>query len=84
MMMWGWDGAGWGWGLAMMLFMVVFWGAVIWLIVALARGGMRNWSQKGARDAEQVLASRFASGEIDEDEYRKRLAVLRQSEHDTE
>ncbi|GAB3235536.1 hypothetical protein GCM10027447_33250 [Glycomyces halotolerans] len=82
-MMWGWNGAGWGWGLLMMLLMLAFWGAVIWLIIALARGGMRTWSQKGAREAEHVLASRYAAGEIDEDEYRQRLAVLRQTQRDT-
>lgn len=82
MLMWGWDGAGWGWGLLMMVFMFVFWAAVIWLIVVLARGGLRTWTQKGAREAEQVLASRFAAGEIDEDEYRQRLAVLRESQRD--
>ncbi|WP_026930106.1 SHOCT domain-containing protein [Glycomyces tenuis] len=81
MMMWGWNGA--GWGLVMMLFMFAVWGAVIWLIVTLARGGLRTWSQKGAREAEQVLASRYAAGEIDEDEYRQRLNVLRQADRDT-
>jgi putative membrane protein len=32
-----------------------------------------------APDPERLLAERFARGELDEDEYRRRLAVLRES-----
>ncbi|GAB3174989.1 hypothetical protein GCM10027059_48040 [Myceligenerans halotolerans] len=78
-MMWGWDPL---WGIVMMLVMLAFWCAVIWLIVVLAKGGMRTGSQKSSHDAEQILASRYASGEIDEDEYRRRLTVLRQVHRD--
>jgi putative membrane protein len=35
------------------------------------------WRQDGTRSAEQVLAERFAQGEVDEAEYRERLGVLR-------
>lgn len=78
-MMWGWEPL---WGIMMMLFMLAFWGAIIWVIVYLVRGGTRNWNRQGSRDAEQVLASRYAAGEIDEDEYRRRLTVLRQVQRD--
>ena len=61
-MMWDWGGFGWGFGLLMMVVMVVFWGLVV-----LICGPVRRWSQGGDdTDAEQVLAGRFAGGEIDE------------------
>lgn len=76
-MMWDWGGFGWIYGLLMMVFMVAFWGAVIWGLVALLRGPVRHWGQSDRDDAEQALAGRFAGGEIDEAEYRERLQVLR-------
>lgn len=76
--MW-WD-HGWGWGdwLSMTLMMLIFWGAIIWLIVWL----VRSWSAKqdttpAANRPEDVLAERFARGEIDATEYQDRLRVLR-------
>ena len=74
-----WNG-GWGWGnwLAMSLMMLVFWGAVIWLVVTLVRGSNRGGTSTAApRSAEDLLAERFARGEIDEAEYQERLRVLR-------
>ena len=73
-MMWGWDGWSW-WGWALMSFsMVAFWGLVIWGIVALF-----HRSGDGGRDRpnpERILAERFAAGEIDEEEYHRRLQTL--------
>ncbi len=75
--MWG---TGWGWGWWMGLMMVIFWAAVIWFVVALARGRDSKPSQldtdplDGARG---VLAERLARGEIDQTEYRDRLDALR-------
>lgn len=74
-MMWN----GWGmmpmtlWGLVILAVLV----AAAVLLVRLAPRAGRG----GADAAEQVLAARFARGEIDEQEYRTRLATLR--EHDT-
>lgn len=79
MMMW--DG-GWSWAmLPMMLPVIAFWGAVIWLIVLLLRKDRTsgNWM----REVEQVLVTRFASGEIDEREYQQRLTTLRKTSRDT-
>ena len=64
----------------------LFWLIVIVLIVALVGRRMRRgwdgagpaWS--GARQAETVLAERYARGDIDEVEYRARLEVLRGSQ----
>ncbi|WP_316742032.1 SHOCT domain-containing protein [Streptomyces sp. MK7] len=90
-MMW-YDG-GWGWGgwIVMTLFMVLFWAVLIVGLIALVRylAGTRHHQQPGSpppsgwgggqnRGAENLLAERFARGEIDEDEYRRRLALLRE------
>jgi putative membrane protein len=71
------DLTGWGW-VAMTLSMVVFWGLLITLAVVLVRGLNRAAGQAdGPRPSpERLLAERFARGEIDEDEYRRRLATL--------
>jgi putative membrane protein len=84
--MWGYGG-GWGWGawLAMGVSMVVFWGLIIAGGIALVRhfAGGRNQHPSATHDAlseaERILADRFARGEIDEDEYRRRSALLRSS-----
>ena len=78
MMYWN-DGhmSGWGYGF-MGVGMALFWGLLIFGIVVLLRytGGGRG--QPPAPDsAERILAERFARGEIDEQEYRQRLDVLR-------
>jgi len=57
-------------------------GLIITGIVVLVRYLSRGELQGGARaadrpTAEQVLAERFARGEIDEEEYRRRLDTLR-------
>lgn len=72
--------SGWGYPLAL-IGMALFWAAVIYGIIALARYAGRNRHQAGepgsASAAERLLAERFARGEIDEDEYLRRLATLR-------
>ena len=78
-----WYGSGMsGWGYALMtVSMVLFWGAVIAGIVLLVRHFARGGQQTPAPPSqpatpEQLLAGRFARGEIDEEEYQRRLAVL--------
>lgn len=72
------DLSAWGW-VGMTLGMVAFWvlviGAVVWLVRGLGRGIERPDAPSSA-DPRQVLAERFARGEIDEAEYHDRLAVL--------
>jgi putative membrane protein len=73
------DLGGWGWGwVAMVTGMVVFWGLLIALAVILVRALNRPTEQAhGPRPSpEQLLGERFARGEIDEEEYRRRLAAL--------
>jgi putative membrane protein len=81
-MMWGWNGWSW-WGWLLMTFtMLGFWGLVIWGIVALFR---RSGDDRHHRsDPEQIVAERFAAGEIDEEEYQRRLDTLRSNRQLTE
>ena len=82
MMWYGDDMSGWGY-VVMAISMVLFWGLVIAGIVVLVRYVTRTQEPRGGRpadrspSAEQVLAERFARGEIDEEEYRRRLETLR-------
>jgi putative membrane protein len=61
--------------------MVLFWGAVIYGIVALVRYARRDDTHEREPvqppAPERLLAERFARGEIDEDEYYQRLTSLR-------
>jgi putative membrane protein len=76
-MMGGWNGwSWWGWAL-MSLSMIAFWGLVIWGVVALSRRPGDARREQQLHDPEQILAERFARGEIDQDEYRQRLQTLR-------
>ncbi len=85
-----WDGdhmTGWGYALGIIL-MIVFWGALIAAIIAAVRYLGRGRQDRVPPEppaqpsqppqAEQLLAERFASGEIDADEYRQRLQILRE------
>jgi putative membrane protein len=75
--MW-WHG-GWGWWLIMPLVTVAFWVAVIGLVVSLLRGRPGPTPTEAPRPAspEEILAQRYARGEIEDDEYRHRLDTLR-------
>ena len=55
----------------------IFW-LVVFIAVVVFFGTMRRrrWHDHGSSTGRSRLAERFASGEIDEDEYRSRLAVL--------
>lgn len=82
MMMWDW-GFGWGWlmGPMMIAGMVAFWALVVLGIVFLVRslGGSAGPGRGGGSEPEQILARRFAAGEINEEEYRTKLETLRSS-----
>ncbi|MQA82202.1 MAG: hypothetical protein GEV10_27680 [Streptosporangiales bacterium] len=78
-MMYGYGMGAWGYVL-MSLSMIVFWGLLIAGVVALwrfLRRAPRDASTKAAATPEQILAERYARGEIDEDEYLHRQAGLR-------
>jgi putative membrane protein len=74
--MWGWhdhEMSAWGWWL-MTAGMVIFWGIVAWAVVYFVR---RSNAPNHTRTAESVLAERYAHGEIDEEEFRRRRAIIR-------
>jgi putative membrane protein len=70
------EGFGWGW--FMPIIMIVFWGLVIWGIVALVRGlstgsGSSSTQEESALD---VLKKRYARGEITREEYEEKKKDL--------
>ena len=67
---WGMMGFGWFLGLAVV-------GVLVWAVVQATprRGDLAT--TPAIRSAETILADRFARGEIDDDEYRRRLDALR-------
>ena len=86
-MMW-WDHGGWGAGewLAMSLMMLVFWAALIALVLWLVRSfrtDQRSDTTAPTARADEVLAERFARGEIDEDEFTRRRELLHTSGKNT-
>jgi putative membrane protein len=70
-----WGDMGWGWGAALIwaIFLVV----VLAGIAALITFALRQPSGPRPHSAEQILAERFARGEIDEEEYQQRRRALR-------
>ena len=76
-MMWYGNGMG-GWGFALMMVgNVLFWAVVILAGVALIRYLAAGNRTTGIRPTpKELLAERFARGEIDEQEYRTRLDTL--------
>ncbi len=79
-MMWplfGWGGYGGIWMWLMPVLMIVFWGLVIWGIIAAIRqnrySGIERLSGDSALD---ILKRRYAKGEISKEEYEERKQVL--------
>jgi len=80
-----------GWGYAgIAIGMVLFWALIIVGIIALVRFTTGATQTRAIpqpphyseyESPEQLLAGRFARGEIDETEYRHRLEVLRTTPH---
>ncbi len=76
------DGSSWGW-IPMTIMMLLVWGGLIWLGVALLRriGTHEHVAVTGPTapqvpSAQQILAERLARGEIEPDDYRTRLEAL--------
>lgn len=73
-----------GWGFVLMtISQVLFWALIIVGVVALVRYLSRRTRDMGSPGAsrqtpEQLLAERFARGEISEEEYQRGLDLLRQ------
>ncbi|MFD8887452.1 SHOCT domain-containing protein [Streptomyces erythrochromogenes] len=75
------DISGWGW-FAMSASMILFWTLIITVAVLLFRALARpqeHTHEPATPPPEQILAARLARGEIDEEDYRRRLGTLRQA-----
>jgi putative membrane protein len=86
----GWQGGGWGmmgpgmmgsfgWGWFMPILMILFWGLIIWGIVALVRGVVSPGGTESSRQADsalEVLKRRYARGEISKEEFEEKKKDL--------
>lgn len=63
----------WPWGLIMLVLWVALIVAVVWLVIRAAR----SRAPSGMDRAREILAERYARGEITTEEYRERLEQLR-------
>jgi putative membrane protein len=79
---WMWH-TSWGWGHMIfgMAMMILFWGAIIALIVLLVRwlwghAGPQSPSPTAHKTPLDILKERFARGEIDKEEYEERRKLL--------
>ena len=83
-MPYGWynQGMNGGWWVVMMVGMLVFWAIFVIGVVALLRHYLprRNWqgSEPQSTSAIEILRERFARGELNEEEYSRRLALLKE------
>lgn len=77
MMGWGGYDMGW-WGMgAGLLIWVLLIGLAIWVVWRLTSTRAPSGSMPPGETAEDVLRRRFAAGEIDAEEYERRMTVLR-------
>jgi putative membrane protein len=82
-MMYGWynQGMSGGWWAVMIFGMVVFWTVLVFGVVVLVRhnghvhGGVASTSP--TTPAIDILNERFARGELNEEEFKRRLALLK-------
>lgn len=58
-----------------MQFAIVMFVVLVFILVLVA--GLNGITRGDRRSPEEVLAARFAAGEIDEAEYSRRLSILR-------
>lgn len=78
-----WYGNNWGWGgwSLMTVGMVAFWALLITAVVLVVRYLVTpdgaGAAPQGRPSAEDLLAERYARGEIDADEYQQRVALVR-------
>jgi putative membrane protein len=80
-MMDGWGTPGWGPGFGI-VFMILFWGLIIFGIVAIVKWLAGTSANAGGalppKSARQILDERYARGEIDRDEYEQKRRDLEQ------
>lgn len=71
-----WDGPGAWWPVFPILWFLFIAGMITLFVLT----GRRRWRRAGSASGRSLLAERFASGEITEEEYQSRLATLRRLE----
>jgi len=72
MMPYGWHEGGWG-----IFWMILSWGVIVAVFWMMLRAFAPDRDQdEPLHDPKEVLAERFAKGEINAEEYRERLHVL--------
>ncbi len=78
-MMWYWGGGGhWWWALLGFVGMVAFWGLIIWAVWYFVTGlSRRPDTGPGTDGAKRILDERLARGEIDAEDYRRLLTLMR-------
>lgn len=72
----GWGGGGMGFGSVFMIVPLVLLIVVVVLLVRWAGGSRGESPRESARSAREILDERFARGEIDDEEYRRRRKLL--------
>jgi putative membrane protein len=85
----GWQGRSWGmmgpgmmggfgFGWFMPVLMIIFWGLVIWGVVALVRGlsEPKHYDSSEVDSALEILKRRYARGEINKEEYKEKKREL--------
>jgi putative membrane protein len=77
-MMWGFYGGGWWWMLVGSVMMIIFWGAIIWLIVWGIRQftGDRRGESASRETPLEIAQKRLARGEITREEFEELRKVL--------
>lgn len=67
-----------GWGWFVPIFMILFWGLIIWMIVTLLSGGFSSSIDSSVRIESplEVLKKRYARGEINKEEYEEKKREL--------
>ena len=76
MMYWHGDWNGWAW-VVMVVSMLAFWALVVVGIWLAVRSSVTPPAD-GSRSAEETLRQRYAAGELDDEEFARRLHVLRE------
>ena len=74
-----WDGHGGGWAVGMAIMMIVFWGSITALIWVGVRALLNRPPMPGTKDRQEprdILAGRLARGEIEPEEFERRLELL--------
>lgn len=71
-------GWGWGWAMVCMVAFIAIVALVAWAIVAASNRRDTSNTPDGPSDAISLLDRRYASGEIDENEYQRRRHLLTQ------